>query len=69
MRSIACITEPPAIKSVLTRLGEPIAPPIVACARAPPLWELAIAPIASVPDWADTPPPVPAFDVDPRLHG
>ena len=66
MRIIAFITEPPAIKAILTHLGEPIAPPIVAPARGPPRWDLAIEP---VPDWVDTPQPAPAFDFDQRRHG
>ena len=44
-----------------------IVPPVVARARGPPQWELAIAPIAPIapiPDWADTPLPVPDFDFD-----
>jgi hypothetical protein len=48
-----CQAGPPAIKAILAHLGEPIAPPIVAPARGPPRWNLAIEP---VPDWVDTPP-------------
>ena len=66
LRIIAFITEPPAIKAILAHLGEPIAPPIVAPARGPPRWNLAIEP---VPDWVDTPPPAPAFDFDQRRYG
>ena len=66
MRSIAFITEPPAIKAILTHLGEPIAPLIVAPARSPPRWDLAIEP---VPDWVDTAQPAPAFACDQRRHG
>ena len=66
LRIIAFITEPPAIKAILAHLGEPIAPPIVAPARGPPRWNLAIEP---VPDWVDTPQPAPAFDFDQRRYG
>ena len=66
MRIIAFITEPPAIKALLTHLGAPIAPPIVAPARGPPQWDLAV---ESAPDWVDTPPPASVFDFDQRIFG
>jgi hypothetical protein len=66
MRLIAFITEPPAIQAILAHLGEPIAPPTVAPARGPPLWDLAV---ESAPDWVDTPQPAPAFDFDQRQYG
>ncbi len=41
MRIIAFIDEGEAIRKILQHLGEPIAPPKLAPARGPPLWEAA----------------------------
>jgi hypothetical protein len=65
VRIIAFITEPPAIRAILTHLGEPIAPRTVAPTRGPSLWELAL---ESVPVCGDTPHPTPACDFDQRQH-
>jgi hypothetical protein len=40
MRIIAFITDASSIRDILVHLGEPIAPPRVASARGPPLWNL-----------------------------
>jgi hypothetical protein len=62
MRIIAFIDEPGAIKQILTHLGEPTTPPIVAPARGPPLWEKAVPggtePLAQ---------PMPTFEFDQRI--
>jgi hypothetical protein len=50
MRIIAFVTGRPAIHSILSYLGEPTAPPEVAPARGPPLWEQ-----ATQLHWDDTP--------------
>ena len=65
MRIIAFITEPPAIKVILTHLGEPTAPPRIAPARGPPLWEAAGT--DHDPSAAPALPPTPAFEFDQRL--
>jgi hypothetical protein len=41
MRIIAFIDEGEAIRKILLHLGEPTAPPPLAPARGPPLWEAA----------------------------
>jgi len=43
MRIIAFLTDPAAVRAILAHLGEPTAPPRIAPARGPPLWELPIA--------------------------
>ena len=40
MRVIALITDPPTIHDILVYLGEPTAPPRIAPACGPPLWDL-----------------------------
>ena len=39
MRIIAFITDGPTVHDILGHLGEPTAPPRIAPARGPPLWE------------------------------
>ena len=39
MRIIAFITDGPTVRDILVHLGEPTAPPRIAPARGPPLWE------------------------------
>jgi hypothetical protein len=39
MRIIAFITDAPTVRAILVHLGEPTAPPRIAPARCPPLWE------------------------------
>jgi hypothetical protein len=62
MRIIAFVTDRPAIHSILSSLGEPTAPPQVAAARGPPLWEQ-----AARLHWDDTPAPVPSVRVRPAV--
>jgi len=40
MRIIAFITDGPTVRDILVHLGEPTAPPRIAPARGPPLWDL-----------------------------
>jgi len=65
MRIIAFITDGPTVRDLLAHLGEPTAPPRVAPARGPPLWEAANA----EHDPAADPllPSAPAFEFDQRL--
>jgi hypothetical protein len=65
MRLIAFVTDPPAVKSILTHLGEPTTPPQVARARGPPLWEQAPEPMGA---WVEAPAPVPEFVFDQRVR-
>jgi len=64
MRIIAFITEAPSINAMLIQLGEPTTPPEVAPARGPPLWDPAAEPL---PEWGDSPAPVPELVFDQRL--
>jgi hypothetical protein len=40
MHIIAFLTDPAAVRAILVHLGEPTAPPRIAPARGPPLWDL-----------------------------
>jgi hypothetical protein len=60
MRIIAFVTDRPAIHSILSYLGEPTAPPELAPARGPPLWEQ-----ATQLHWDDIPAPAPSVRVRP----
>ena len=62
VRIIAFVTERPAIHCILDCLGEPTAPPEVAPARGPPLWEQ-----GAQLHWDDTPPPAPEYVFDQRV--
>jgi hypothetical protein len=64
MRMIAFVTDAALIHAILAHLGEPTAPPEVAPARGPPLWDLVAEP---VPRWDDCPAPVPEYVFDQRL--
>ncbi len=65
MRIIAVITDASTIRDILVELGEPIAPPRIAPARGPPLWEAAGAEDDPSPDMAF--PPTPACEFDERI--
>ena len=65
MRVIAFITDPATMRDILVHLGEPTAPPRIAPARGPPLWETADAEHEPTPDPAL--PPTPAFEFDQRI--
>jgi hypothetical protein len=61
-RIIAFVTDRPAIHCILRYLGEPTAPPEVAPARGPPLWEQ-----AAQLHWDNTPAPAPEYVFDQRV--
>lgn len=65
MRIVAFITDASTIRDILVHLGEPTAPPRIAPARAPPLWEAADAEHDPAAD------PLlqcaPAFELDQRI--
>ena len=65
MRIIAFIINGPAVRDILVQLGEPTAPPRIAPARGPPLWEAADA----EHNPADDPllQSAPAFEFDQRV--
>ena len=67
MRIIAFITETAVVSDIFAHLGEPIAPPRMAPARGPPLWE------AASPEHDPGADPLlqcaPAFEFDQRLSG
>ena len=65
MRIIAFITDGPTVRDILAHLGEPTAPPRIAPARGPPLWEAAGAEHEPTADPAL--PPIPAFEFDQRI--
>ena len=65
MRIIAFITDPSTVRDILAHLGEPTAPPRIAPAGGPPLWEVVSAEHESIPDPALL--PIPAFEFDQRL--
>ena len=62
MRVIAFITDPPTIHDILVHLGEPTAPPRIAPARGPPLWDLPEAGPGSF-----DPQPAPAYAFEHRI--
>jgi hypothetical protein len=62
MRIIAFVIEEPAIHSILTYLRQPTAPPELAPARGPPLWEQ-----AAQFYWHDIPAPAPEYGFDQRV--
>ena len=64
MRIIAFITDGPTVRDILARLGEPTAPPRIAPARGPPLWDL---PAAGPSDFDPHAQPSPAYEFDQRL--
>jgi len=67
MRIIAFITDGPTVRDILVHLGEPTAPPRIAPARGPPLWEA----VDAEHDCAADPrlQCAPAFGFDQRLSG
>ena len=64
MRIIAFITDPSTIRDILLHLGEPTAPPRIAPARGPPLWDLPDAEPGSFDPHAQ---PAPAYAFDQRI--
>ena len=65
MRIIAFITDGSTVRDILGHLGEPTAPPRIAPARGPPLWEAADAEHEPAADPLLQ--PTPAFAFDQRL--
>ena len=65
MRIIAFITDGPTVRDILAHRGEPTAPPRIAPARGPPLWEAAAADRDPAADLLL--PPIPAFEFDQRI--
>jgi len=64
MRIIAFITDGPTVRDILDHLGEPTAPPRIARARGPPLWDL---PDAGVGGFAPHAQPAPEYEFDQRI--
>ena len=65
MRIIAFITAGPTLRDILDHLGEPTAPPRIAPARGPPLWEATDAEHDPAADPLLQ--PAPAFEFDQRI--
>jgi hypothetical protein len=65
VRIIAFIVDAPTVRDILAHIGEPTAPPRIAPARGPPLWEAAGAEHNPCTDPA--PQPAPAFEFDQRV--
>jgi hypothetical protein len=65
MRIVAFITDGPTVRDILGHLGEPTAPPRIAPARGPPLWEATDAEHDPAADPLLQ--PAPAFEFDQRL--
>ncbi len=64
MRIIAFVTESASIQRILEHIGEPITPPQIPCARAPPLET----PIDQDPPYDLTAPePYPDYELDQRI--
>jgi hypothetical protein len=66
MRIIAFITEGTVVRDILVHLGEPTAPPRIAPARGPPLWEATGA--EHDPSADPLLQSAPAFDFDQRVN-
>ena len=64
MRIIAFLTDPAAVRAILAHLGEPTAPPRIAPARGPPLWDL---PDAGADHCHPHAQPAPEYEFDQRL--
>ena len=62
---IAFLADPVAVRAILAHLGEPTAPPRIAPARGPPLWEAADAEHNPAADPLLQ--PAPAFEFDQRI--
>jgi len=64
MRIIAFVTDPSTVRDILGHLGEPAAPPRIAPARGPPLWDL---PDGVTGDGGPHAQPAPEYEFDQRL--
>jgi len=68
MRSIAFITDAATVRDLLAHLDEPTAPPRIAPARGPPLWEAADAEcIDPGRPWDPSAQPEPAYEFDQHI--
>jgi hypothetical protein len=68
MRIIAFITDASTVRTILAHLGEPTAPPRIAPARGPPLWEAAGAELVNQRlQWDLSAQPEPAYAFDQRI--
>ena len=65
MRIIALITDGPTVRHILAHCAKPIAPPRIAPARGPPLWQVADAEHDPAADPLLA--PIPPFEFDQRL--
>ena len=63
MRIIALITEVVVVRDILAHLGEPTAPPRMAPARGPPLWDVPVAGLGGDPQAQ----PAPDYNFDQRI--
>jgi len=64
MRIIAFIVDRAIVRDILVHLGEPTAPPPIAPARGPPLWDL---PDAGAGGFAPHAQPAPEYEFDQRI--
>ena len=64
MRIIAFITDAPNVRAILAHLGEPTAPPRIAPARGPPLWDMPDARAGGFDPHAQ---PAPDYEFDQRI--
>ena len=64
MRIIAFITNAPTVRAILAHLGGPTAPPRIARARGPPLWDMPDAGAGTLDPQA---PPAPAHEFEQRI--
>jgi len=68
MRIAAFITEAVTLRAILAHLGEPLAPPWIAPACGPSLWEAAGAEwLDASPPWDSSAQPEPAYPFDQRI--
>ena len=65
MKIIAFVTETPSVRAILEHIGEPIRPPALASARAPPREN---APVELEPDYDPLAQPEPEMEFDQRIH-
>ncbi len=66
MRIIAFITDGPTVRDILFHVGERTAPPRIAPARGPPLWDR---PEARTGDGDPHAQPAPEYEFDQRITG
>ncbi len=64
MRAIVLTNEGPTVRGILANCGEPTAPPRIAPARGPPLWE---PPVAGAGGGDSPAEPAPEYEFDQRI--